>query len=133
MNLSLQRGVTVPVYEVLWNRNDFNAVPVPALEKFRFRLRFGIQTIISTVFHRKKIVQNLAISMLGSSTVPMKLASHLVIVTFVPYSILCWIRIQIRFRNAFLCWNLGKFDLWNRITVPTKRPLRDVISELGTH
>ncbi len=68
---------------MLWNRNDFNAVPVPALEKFRFRLRFGIQTICSTVFHRKKIVQNLAISMLGSSTVPMKLASHLVIVTFV--------------------------------------------------
>jgi hypothetical protein len=83
MNLSLQRRVTVPVYEVLWNPNDFNAVPVPVLEKFRFRLRFGIQTIFSTVFHRKKIVQNLAISMLGSSTVPMKLASHLVIVTFV--------------------------------------------------
>ncbi len=59
----------------------FTAVPVATLEKFRlpfwFRLRFRIQTILSTVFQQKIGVKNLPFSMSEAALFPRKLASHL--------------------------------------------------------
>ncbi len=86
----------------LWKRND--------LLRFRRRKSFGSgsgsrhQTIFSTVFQQ---LENLAFSMSEAASFTRKLTSHFRFVDFF-YSILCWIRIQIRFRNRNAFWFRGR-------------------------
>jgi hypothetical protein len=85
-----------PVQAVLWNRKD--------LLRFRFQLWKSLVpvpdpdiTVLNKIY---KKAQNLAFTMSGAAykLFLRKLASHFLIFRFL-YYILCWIRIQIRFRN----------------------------------
>jgi AAA15 family ATPase/GTPase len=64
------------------------------LEKFWFRFR--IQTIFIQFTNNKNLAQNLVFSMSEAALFSRKFSSHL---WFFTYSILCLVRIQLRFRN----------------------------------
>ncbi len=63
---------------MLWNCNDFIAVPVPNLERFRFRFRIQIQIFFC-------FSTNLAFSMSEAALFPRKLDSVLIFFTLLSH------------------------------------------------
>ncbi len=79
-------------------------VLVPTLEKFWFWLRFRIQTIFSTIFQQQKIF---------TYKTCLYFQSWPLILVFLPFLFyLCYIRIQIRFRNRVQNRKLDAFRFW---------------------
>ncbi len=103
------------IFAVLWNRND--------LLRFRFRRSFGwfrfrprfqfrfrIQTIFNPVFQkRKKFHKILSFMSEDAYCISQKVGlSFLILLNFLKY-ILCWIQIQIKFRNPIRSRNRNAF------------------------
>jgi hypothetical protein len=95
--------------DLIRNRNDLLR---PTLGMFRFR----IQAILSTIFQQNFFKQNLAFSMSEAALSPRKLASQFWFLDF-DYSILCWIRIQIRLGTGIVIHS-GPVPLRQKFTVP---------------